>query len=246
MNWWVIILGSMSALGLVMFIDLRVRSVEARNQMAERSLLSAQEFYVAIQDQMRQMQRYRHDLAKHIQMLEALREADQETLRDYNRKLREEYERQQERGSRYCRHEVVNMLLLLKEQQCRNLEIPFEAAVSAASLDAVGNLDWVGLLCNLLDNAIEASQNIPPDRPRGVGLRLEDGEDGMILTVENRIQPGERPGFSTRKDRQFHGFGLEIIDEILKRNQGKRTVELDREAWVLRTCCSLGRSGTDG
>lgn len=246
MNWWVIILGSMSTLWLVMFIDLRTRSIEARNQMAERYLLSAQEFYVAIQDQIRQMRRYRHDLAKHIQMLEALHEADQETLRDYTRKLREEYKRQQERGSRYCQHEVVNMILLLKEQQCQKLEIPFEAAVSTASLEAVGNLDWVGLLCNLLDNAIEASQHIPQDQPRGVNLRLEDGENGMLLTVENRIRPGERLSFSTKKDKQFHGFGLEIIDEILKKNQGRRTVNLDKNTWMLRTSCSLRKRETDG
>lgn len=239
MNWWAIILGSMSTLWLVMFIDLYTRSVEARNQMVERYLLSAQEFYVAIQDQIRQMRRYRHDLAKHIQMLEALQEADQGTLRDYTQKLRAEYQRQQKRGIRYCRHEVVNMILLLKEQQCGKLDLPFQAVVSAPSLDDVRDLDWVGLLCNLLDNAIEASQHIPQTQQRGVWLRLEDGEGTLVLTVENQVPPGTKLSFSTRKDKRAHGFGLEIIDEILKRYQSERSVTLDKDNGRLRTCCSL-------
>lgn len=48
MNWRVIILSSMGLLLLVMFIDLYTQTIETRNRMMERYLLSVQEFYVAI------------------------------------------------------------------------------------------------------------------------------------------------------------------------------------------------------
>jgi len=240
MNWWVIILGSMCTLCLAMVIDLRTQSIEARNQMAEHSLLAVQEFYIAIQEQIRHMHRCRHDLAKHIQMLECLQETDPGFLRGYTEKLRAEYKRQKERSTRYCLHEVVNIILLLKEQQCRELGLPFAAAVTADSLDTVGNLDWVGLLYNLLDNAIEASQQIPLPLQRGISIRLEPDEGTLILTVENQVMPGEKPGFSTRKERrELHGFGLEIIDGILTKYHGERRVSLNQNTWRLRTCCTI-------
>lgn len=240
MNWWVIILGSMCTLWLVMLIDLHTRSIEARNQMMEHCLLSVQEFYLAIQEQIQQMHRCRHDLAKHIQMLELLQETDQGFLQDYTEKLRTEYRRQKERSTRYCRHEVVNSILLLKEQQCQKLEISFDAAVSADSLERVGNLDWVGLLYNLLDNAVEASQRILSGRQRDVFLQLEEGEGRLVLTVENQVLPGEKLSFSTRKDKkELHGFGLEIIDNILEKYHGQREVSLDKTTWRLCTRCTI-------
>lgn len=240
MNWQIIILGSMCTLWLVMLIDLHTRSIEAHNQMTEHCLLSVQEFYVAIQEQIQQMHRCRHDLAKHIQMLEFLQETDQGFLRDYTEKLRAEYRRQKERSTRYCLHEVVNSILLLKEQQCRKLGLSFAAAVSAGSLERVGNLDWVGLLSNLLDNAIEASQRIPDIRQREVSLRLETGEGTLVLMVENQVLPGEKLSFSTRKEKkELHGFGLEIIDNILKKYGGRREVSLDKTTWRLCTRCTI-------
>lgn len=240
MNWWVIILGSMCTLWLVMLIDLHTRSIEAHNQIAEHCLLSVQEFYAAIQEQIRQMHRCRHDLAKHIQMLEHLQENNPEFLRNYTEKLRAEYKRQKERSTRYCLHEVVNIILLLKEQQCRDLDLPFWAAVSADSLETVGNLDWVALLSNLLDNAIEASQRISRSQQRDVSLRLESGEKTLVLTVENQVLPGETLSFSTRKDnKELHGFGLEIIDDTLKKYHGQRLVSLDKNTLRLSTCCTI-------
>lgn len=239
MNWQVVILGSMCTMWLVMLIDLHTRSIETRNQAAEQCLLSLQEFYAAIQEQIRQMHRCRHDLAKHIQMLELLREDDQGSLRDYREKLRAEYKRQKELSTRYCRHEVVNLILLLKEQQCKKLKLPFAAEVSADSLETVENLDWVGLLYNLLDNAIEASQRTSVS-PEGISLYLKSVEGILILTVENQVPPGEKLGVSARKDRkELHGFGLEIVDGILSKYQGERKVSLDKHTWRLSTRCTI-------
>lgn len=239
MNWRVIILSSMGLLLLVMFIDLYTQTIETRNRMMERYLLSVQEFYVAIQDQIRQLHRCRHDLAKHIQIIEMLQENGQEILQDYAEKLREEYRRQRERGSRYCSHEVVNMILLLKERQCQSLELPFAAAVEDVSLEGVGNLDWVGLLCNLLDNAIEASQRLPGPWQKGVSLCLKEEAGMLVVTVENQVPQGKSLSFSTRKDRKLHGYGLEIIDGIVDKYHGKRTVTLDKNSWRLCTRCAL-------
>lgn len=212
--------------------------------MAEYRLLSVQEFYIAIQDQIRQMHRCRHDLAKHIQMLELLQEKDHGFLQDYTEKLRAEYRRQKELSSRYCPHEVVNLILLLKEQQCQEQELAFSAAVSADSLESIGNLDWVGLLYNLLDNAIEASQRASSSRNQGISLCLEEKPGTLILTVENPVSPEEKLSFSTRKDnKELHGFGLEIVDDILKKYQGERTAALDKSTWTLCTCCTLRTEG---
>lgn len=239
MNWQIIILGSMCTMGMVMLIDLHTRSIETRNQAAEQYLLSLQEFYAALQEQIRQMHRCRHDLAKHIQMLEFLREDEQGSLRDYRGKLRAEYKRQKELSTRYCRHEVVNIILLLKERQCQNLKLPFAAAVSADSLEMVENLDWVGLLYNLLDNAIEASQRTHAS-PKGISLHLTSAGRTLILTVENQVLPGEKPGFSARKDKKgVHGLGLEIVDGILSKYQGERSVFLDKRTWRLSTRCTI-------
>lgn len=250
MNWWMVIGISICLLGLVKIWNLRTQMIEQKNQMMNLYLLSVQEFYVAIQDQIEQMRRYRHDLAKHVQILEMLQEnnVEQEELKKYSDWLRSEYYAQQEKKARYCHHEIINMILLLKAQQCEKQGIPFTVRVEDEEYESLKNIDWVGLLFNLLDNAIEANERIPVETnfKRGIFLSMKMENENTILEVKNQICPGEKVTFQTnKKKKEFHGIGVQIIDEIVEKYQGMKEVTLDKENSLLTNRIVL-RDGLNG
>lgn len=243
MSWWMVIEMGLCALGLVKIWDFHTQTIEQKNQMMNMYLLSIQEFYVAIQEQIEQMRRYRHDLAKHVQILEMMQEknVENEELKKYEKWLKAEYQAQQEKRNKYCRHEIINMILLLKVQQCEKMNIPFTVKVDNANYSVLKNIDWVGLLFNLLDNAIEANERILADAnaagnaKTGISLCLRKEDGKIIMEIQNYIHPEEKVTFQTKKKKkELHGIGTQIIDEIVEKYHGKKEVIWDKEESLLR------------
>ena len=96
--------------------------------------------------------------------------------------------------------------------------------------DGVTEIDLVGVLYNLLDNAIEANERIAEGFVRGIELNLWKDEKEIKIWVKNRIMPGEKVDFRTRKaDKEIHGYGIGIIEKIVQKYHGKKEITFNQE-----------------
>ena len=88
-------------------------------------------FYDGIQNQIEATRRYRHDLANHIQTLEAclVLYSDTEEMREYMDNLKDRYHTL--KNQEFLRDELVNSILLIKQEQCQEKGIPLSVDVDS-------------------------------------------------------------------------------------------------------------------
>ncbi len=142
---------------------------------------------------------------------------------------------------RYCSDEIVNVVLSMKIRQCRDRQIDFQIRVEEQAYDDVKEIDLVGLLENLLDNAIEAEERLP-EQERYISFALWRKEENIFLVVSNRIRPGEHIDFRTTKaNPEAHGIGTKIIDEIVSKYHGTKDVRVDPDKNMLEIRVKLER-----
>lgn len=202
-----------------------------RNQLIQSYMVTLQGFYQTIQSQIDMTRKFRHDLAKHIQTLEVLMaEEDGAELQKYADELKLEYRKVENKGE--SESEVVNAILSMKRKQCQEKRISLYLNIEEKGYSLVRDMDMVGILINLLDNAIEENEKIEAEEQRGIWLDMKEEEQGEVwLQIKNKIRPDKKINFQTEKKGE-HGIGRGIIEYLVKQYQGEEKVSIDQETSV--------------
>lgn len=102
---------------------------------------------------------------------------------------------------------------------------------------------------NLIDNAIDAMADNPPDRPKMLTVRtcaepgailveIGDNGPGIPAEVQNRMF---EPFFTTKSVGEGTGLGLDIVQRIVRNHRGAIRVESDPGRTVFQVRLPLGR-----
>ena len=210
---------------------MQLEKEEERNQLIQSYMVTLQGFYQTIQGQIDMTRKFRHDLAKHIQTLEVLMaEEDGAELQKYADGLKLEYRKVENKGE--SESEVVNAILSMKRKQCQEKRISLYLNIEEKGYSLVRDMDMVGILVNLLDNAIEENEKIEAEEQRGIWLDMKEEEQGEVwLQIKNKIRPDKKINFQTEKKGE-HGIGRGIIEYLVKQYQGEEKVSIDQETSV--------------
>ena len=210
---------------------MQLEKEEERNQLIQSYMVTLQGFYQTIQGQIDMTRKFRHDLAKHIQTLEVLMaEEDGAELQKYADGLKLEYRKVENKGE--SESEVVNAILSMKRKQCQEKRISLYLNIEEKGYSLVRDMDMVGILVNLLDNAIEENEKIEAEEQRGIWLDMKEEEQGEVwLQIKNQIRPDKKINFQTEKKGE-HGIGRGIIEYLVKQYQGEEKVSIDQETSV--------------
>lgn len=148
-----------------------------------------------------------HDLKNHLLVLESRQ--DNEETRQMAEELR--YQIADYEDYVHTGNEFLDVILKDKASKAREQEIDFSAAVDFKGIDFIEPLDISTIFGNAIDNAIEASENLPRDK-RMITVRAERVRDMLVAAVENNTLPGTAPAEGTTKPDHFiHGFGIPNI-----------------------------------
>ena len=104
---------------------------------------------------------------------------------------------------------AVQYLIESKKQECVRNKIETEFLIQLPADRSVLCSEWVSLLGNLLDNAIEACRYAEGERK--IRLITEDGGGFWLLTMENAI------GNKKKK----RGCGIKIIRKLVRKSRGR-------------------------
>lgn len=130
----------------------------------------------------------------------------------------------------------LDCILSMKEQQLKKLGINFiyDLNVTDVFLEEV---DFVILMSNLLDNAIEASEQCQEGK-RMIDLYMKNYNEMLVISVKNSCikQPVKKEAkFITSKfDSDKHGFGIESINKIVNKYQGEISFLYDNDFFMVR------------
>lgn len=121
---------------------------------------------------------------------------------------------------------ILASMLYSKMDIYRRQEILFELNISSEEIvKALSSTDLIRLLSNLLDNAFEATIELPKEQ-RKIYLDIHNCDKTIKVIVKNTANLEEikeeyfEPGFSTKSQGEKRGFGLAIIQDIIKKYNG--------------------------
>ena len=183
-----------------------------------------------------------HDIKKHLQSIAMLNEQEENhKVSAYIQQLILSSDLKE--SSRLCDNDLLNSILCRYQRQCADSHIAFHTDIRKGTTDFIADNDITSLFCNLLDNAVEATQNVP-DSFIEVNTSKRDKTPFTMITVINscRTNPFSKQDGSlmtNKPDQLKHGFGLKSIRKTVKKYNGDIQMYFNDETMTFHTIIAL-------
>ena len=121
---------------------------------------------------------------------------------------------------RFCVSETLNAILNEKRAEAQQKGVKVELyAEPGVSMDKIREQDMIGIVGNLLDNAIEAAQQRAGDGWLKAELFRANEGQLVLFKVENNFltAPVQEDGrfLTQKKDKAHHGFGTQYVQDVV-------------------------------
>ena len=195
------------------------RQIDKRIAAYQRELIDTH--YKEVDNMYRQMRGWRHDYRNHIQMLKALAaKGDMNGINDYLNMLDTDLNTVDlaVKTGNPMADAIINSKISLAKAKGIKVEIDAHIPVKLN----MSELDLCCIICNLFDNAIEAS--LPLDeKDRLIRVYMDMKNTQLYISFTNFTAVGKQKKigarFATTKG-EGHGFGLVRVDTIVERLGG--------------------------
>ena len=131
---------------------------------------------------------------------------------------------------------VLNSVLNYKLQQAQDLHIQTQLFWNINTPISLNLPDLAVILSNGLDNAIEAAQQITSATPF-ISVTVDSVGDFIRIVIHNNTNtaPVIRDGkiVTTKKDKLYHGLGLDSIQTLAQRHNGNSFIEFKDNIFTL-------------
>lgn len=148
---------------------------------------------------------------------------------------------QRTKVSRYCENSVVNSVLTVKKVTAEQKGIETKIAVAIPETLRIAQIDLCSVFSNLLDNAIEACEQLSADKHKLISVKAVLQAGFLIVKVENpKINAVHNVNGlikTSKKDKVNHGYGLQLIRKIAEKYDGQ--VKVDYDESIFTVCVSL-------
>ena len=182
-----------------------------------------------------------HDMKKHLQSIALLNEDNQnEKIRAYINQLMQSSDLLE--FSKICDHKILNNILCRYKKVCNDLHIAFHADIRSNTTTFLSDSDVTSLFCNMLDNAVEASNHIK-DSYIEITAAQRKHTPFVIITIINSCagNPVSPNGelVSSKQNPQAHGFGIKSMEKIIHNYNGNIQMYYDEETSTFHTIIML-------
>lgn len=161
-----------------------------------------------------------HDLKHHIIALRAEQNMDKRNA--YLNQMEEElqnYEAQNKTGN-----SVLDVMLTLKTLYCQKHGVTMTSVIDGTLFDFMNAMDISSIFGNALDNAIECELKIPDKEKRLIHINAHSRKNFLIILFDNYYEGDMKLGKglpeTTKKDAQFHGYGLKSVQYTVQKYGG--------------------------
>jgi len=205
--------------------------LSTRNRLTLENLRIVQESGAALTQ-------VRHDMLGNLGVLQTLSlEKDYERLDDYLASLTRQIK--DIVPFRITGHPIVNAILTQGMERAREMGIEFRCQVVLPETLPVLDEDLTAFLMNLVNNALDAVEQIQPDRPRWVDVTIHIR--GKYLFIEGRNpfarspEPGENGERYLSHKGAGHGYGLLIMEKVARRYESELQTQARDGIFLVRT-----------
>lgn len=222
---------------LILFLQRdRWRELSMQKEMeAVNAILRRQyEQYNLSKENIEIINRKYHDLKHQIAVVRAERNSDkrEQYLQEMENDIKM-YEAQNKTGNK-----VLDTILTGKHLYCVQHEINFTCVANGMLLDFMNLMDICTIFGNALDNAIECVEKIGDKSKRLIRTAVYSQSKFLIIRFENytelELTTKDSLPITTKKDRQYHGYGLKSIRSTVEKYGGSMTVNVKDNWFILR------------
>lgn len=175
-----------------------------------------------------------HDLKHQIAVLRS--EEDPEKREEFLNRMEEEirqYEAQNKTGNK-----VLDTVLTTKSLYCAKHGITFTCVADGTLLEFMDVMDICSIFGNALDNAIECELKIPDKEKRLIHVTVSKQKQFLILRFENyceeMLKYQEGALVTTKKEKEFHGYGLKSIQYTVNKYDGAVSMNMEDNWFELK------------
>lgn len=134
-------------------------------------------------------------------------------------------------------NEVLDIILTEKSLLCNEKGIVLTCMVSQCDLSFIKEGELYSFFGNILDNAINAVSLINNKEKRCIGVNIHQIEKFIAIKVDNYFSGDidlSSDGLPlTKKDTNYHGFGMQSIKMIVDKYNGTLNIEIDEDVFIL-------------
>lgn len=221
---------SISLLGifLLLYEMYRVAKEYTRSSQLDREnqlLAMESRRYMELRTYMEQTRHLWHDFRQHLHVIAGLTDAGQlEELQAYLRQYEDELTDQR---PTLCANAALDALAGHYDQEARQNGVPVEWTLELPKLLTMPEADLCTILGNLLENALHASQKLPPEQrqvrvmarmlsPAMLGIVVENRYDGVLQRQGGLLHSTKHEGA---------GIGLLSVQTAVRKYHGNLNVE---------------------
>lgn len=182
-----------------------------------------------------------HDLKHQIAVLRS--EEDPKKREEFLNRMEDEirqYEAQNKTGNK-----VLDTVLTTKSLYCAKHGIIFTCVADGTLLDFMDVMDICSIFGNALDNAIECELKIPDKEKRLIHVTVSKQKMFLILRFENyceeTLQYQEGTLVTTKKEKEFHGYGLKSIQYTANKYEGAVSTNIENNWFELKVLIPMPR-----
>lgn len=233
--------------GIICYLcfHIQYKKMEHRQKFVKAQIEAENYHYKMVEKQLEQNRIYLAEIEKQLDFL------DEYALSNENELLAECRQdllatKQQLCVEKYCSNPILNSVFQHKKAECREKEIALTLNLSGFQCDFAKEVDMIGILYNLFDNAIEACCHLENPKERYLSVTCQNQEKETLLEFVNTRNPEIKPSANQKtwkKDVRNHGFGLEIMDRLVKKYQGILTLETLPDQFKVGISFPYGKEG---
>ena len=184
-----------------------------------------------------------HDIKNHLTTIRQLADMEKSNnVKDYIDELLDTYN--QNEVINICKDITLNIILNRYKNICFNKNIRYYLNVQVDDIYLLDANDKNIILCNLLDNAVEAASKCSEPFVN-IEMKYNNCNGNIVINISNSYN-GEAIVFNTSivftsKREEGHGLGIKSIKKTVERNNGKFFLKADKENRIFRSIVILNQ-----
>lgn len=143
-----------------------------------------------------------------------------------------------DKNKKYSNKVIIDIILAELSDKCDIKNIEFKAKCYIPDNSVFNDLDLSRLFSNIINNAYEACEKQPVNHYKKIEVNSYT-KDGMLIiyclnTFDGNVIWGHKGLFTTKKNKEHHGFGVNSIKQIVESKKGMVLIKVDEESKLFK------------
>jgi len=183
-----------------------------------------------------EIRKFRHDMKAHVMALtELASDSKNEKMMDYLKAINVKLESSIIRS--YTGNKAVDAVINELAKSMHDEKIKFEYDGVLRERNDIQDYDFCTIFYNILQNAIEASKALD-ESEREVSIEVKNVGDKAGIIISNKTLLKKLPEnagsrYTSKKDKDNHGFGIQNIKDVVKKYEGIYEVRVAESRYVV-------------